>query len=177
MGWKNIKEHYNIGHHVQVTEAGICIGSSFIHNLIVIGLHGKVTKPFRERTNEDLQRYQREFDADPAKLAELVSAPDTFAASVTVYTYDSTTSAIIEKQCETPGWPNLTHDGEMMYDNTFSTDRTKVVEWAKENARIGIKWAKERREQLEQDMAVCNERILTYEKGLAALGSEKTQDE
>jgi len=37
MGWKNIKEHYRINHYVQVTEQGICIGSPYIHNIIVIG--------------------------------------------------------------------------------------------------------------------------------------------
>ena len=30
MGWKNIKEHYRIGHTVHVTDKGICIGSPYI---------------------------------------------------------------------------------------------------------------------------------------------------
>ena len=44
MGWKNIKEHYRIGHAVQVTDAGICIGSPYIHNIIIIGVDGTLKK-------------------------------------------------------------------------------------------------------------------------------------
>jgi len=44
MGWKNVKEHYRIGHSVQVTEQGVCIGSPYVHNLIVVGLDGRFVK-------------------------------------------------------------------------------------------------------------------------------------
>lgn len=71
-------------------------------------------------------------EAGPETLRQLVQSPDSFAAAVTVYTYCG--GDIIEKQCETSGWPNVTHDGEMMYENTFSTDKDQVVVWAKENA-------------------------------------------
>lgn len=172
MGWKTIKEHYQIKHHVQVTAEGICIGSGYIHDLIVIGPDGKVAKPYRERDNNDLARYQRDFDADPAKLAELVGAPDTFAASITVYTYDSTTHEIAEKQCEVPGWPNVTHDGEMMFENTFSTDRAQVVEWARRDCELALRWARERREDLEKELAENGERIRALEASIERLAGE-----
>lgn len=142
MGWKNIKESYQIGHVVCVTEKGICIGSGYIHDLIVIGLDGTVKKRYDDRSNEDLGRYQQEIDADPVKLKKLALSPDHFDTSITVYTYDG--GDIIEKQCEALGWPNVTHDGCMMYENTFSADREIVVGWAKCNADLGIKYAQER---------------------------------
>src|SRR5687768_3761792 len=99
MGWKNIKEHYRIGHSVCVTEQGICIGSPYIHDIIVIGLDGKLKKRYeRDGSNEDLERYQQEIEADPALLKKLIDGPDRFTKDVTVYTFSD--GEIIEKKCE-----------------------------------------------------------------------------
>lgn len=145
MGWKNVKESYQIGHQVCVAEKGICIGSGYIHDLIVISLDGVVKKRFDGSSNDDLRRYQQEMDADPEKLKRLVQTPDSFEVAITVYTYDG--GNIIEKRCESLGWPNVTHDGDMMYENTYSPDRDVVVQWAKRNADLGIKFAQERVEE------------------------------
>jgi hypothetical protein len=136
MGWKAVKEYYRIDHHVQVTDEGICIGSPYIHNIIVIDMDGNVSKRPSRTSNESLLRYLSEFETDPEKLCELVRCEDQHDKSITVYTYCS--GEIIEKQCEEPGWPNCTCDGEMMYDNTFSTDKAVVVEWAKRSAKANI---------------------------------------
>ena len=88
MGWKKVRDHYQVEHTVQVTDAGICIGSPYIPDIIVIGLDGVVKKRYESgRTNEDLRRIQDAFDADPEKLKELVLSPDTFCQAITVYTY------------------------------------------------------------------------------------------
>jgi hypothetical protein len=138
MGWKNIKEAYRIEHQVRVTSDGICIGSPYIHDIIVIGLDGTIKKRYDDgRINEDLLRYQKEFDAEPEKLRELAIAPDKFTTFIPVYTYDG--GEIIQKFCEALGWPNVTHDGDMMYENTFSTDKAKMVKHAKEVTRLEIK--------------------------------------
>ncbi len=138
MGWKNVKEYYRIERTVQVTEKGICIGSPYIHDIIVIGMDGVIKKRYgiNRSENTELKRYQIEIDRDPAKLKELVESEDTFDKSITVYTYED--GKILEKLCEEPGWPNITHDGCLMYENTFSTDKSKVVKWAKDNAQYGI---------------------------------------
>ena len=37
MGWKTLKETFGIADHIVcVTEQGVCIGSVFVHNLIVV---------------------------------------------------------------------------------------------------------------------------------------------
>lgn len=136
MGWKRIKEHYRIGHFVQVAEEGICIGSPYIYNIIVIDRDGKIVRGRERRGNADLQRYVMEMDADPEMLRRLMAEPDTFETSITVYTYED--GQILEKQCEALGWPNITHDGKMMHDNTYSPDRDTVIGWAKRNARLSV---------------------------------------
>lgn len=153
MGWKNVKEHYRIGHTVQVTDKGICIGSLYIHDLIVVGLDGKTICRYDENSNKDLHRYQQEFDADPAMLRHLIETPDVFATSTPVYTYKG--GDIIEKQCETPGWPNITHDGEIMYKNLFSEDRATVISWARQNAESNIASLGRRIKDAENQLFEC----------------------
>jgi len=170
MGWKNVMDHYRIEHHVEVTKEGICIGSPYIHNIIVIGLDGKIKKRYEGRSNEDLYRYQNEMDAGPETLRQLVQSPDSFAAAVSVYTYCG--GNIIEKQCETPGWPNVTHDGEMMYKNTFSTDKDQVVVWAKENADLGIKLGRERIAEAEKDLSERQDYLASREANRAKLEAD-----
>jgi len=157
MGWKNVKEHYRIGHTVQVREGLICIGSVYIHDLIAIRFNGTIVEDNEKYSNEDLARYQKEMLADMAKLKELIDTPDVFERSITIWTYDE--GDIIEKQCETPEWPNVTHDGQMIYENTFSVDRAEVVEWAKENALL---WRDRYIECIEE----TNERIVELQAEL-----------
>lgn len=142
MGWKAIKEHYRIEHDVQVVpDKGICIGSAYIHDIIVIGPAGEIVKRYDPgrgwSVNADLHRYQLEMEADPAKLKQLIDQPDTFERSVQVFTYEG--ADIIECACEELGWPNVTHDGRMMYENTFTPDRDQAVRWAIRSARSSVK--------------------------------------
>ncbi len=89
MSWKNVKEHYRIKHQVHVTNEGICSGSPYVHNLIVIGLDGVLKKRREGSGNADLTRYQAEMDADPAMLKQLVMAEDSFdGPGLPVFTYD-----------------------------------------------------------------------------------------
>lgn len=143
MGWKAIKEHYEIGHDVTVTDEGICIGSPYIHNLITIKPDGSLEQCLSGiGGNRDLVRYWEQMKSDPKKLVELLNQSDQFSRSIPVYTYCEGT--VIEKYCEETGWPNVTHDGEMMYENTFFAERTHAVSACYEDAKLALKYAKER---------------------------------
>jgi hypothetical protein len=170
MGWKNVKEHYRIGHIVQVAEEGICIGSPYIHDIIVIGLDGAIKKRDDRTSNDDLLRYQREIDADPETLKRLIEDPDTFSESITVYTYDG--GEILEKQCEKPGWPNVTHDGCLMYENLFSTDKITVVKWAIENAKAAVKLTIDSILRLEKQLSESQKLLSEFKADLEKLESE-----
>lgn len=150
MGWKNVKEHYRIEHFVQVTPAGLCIGSSYIHDIIVIRLQDDDEGMFLKRYqgmggNKDLERYQAEMDADLVTLRELIRTPDTFTASLPVYTWED--GKILEKHCEEYGYPNVTHDGQMMYQNTFSPSYHVTLDRAIKDAEAGVRLAAERQDE------------------------------
>ena len=184
MGWKNVKEHYRIGHIVCVTEKGICIGSSYIHDIIVINPDGALAKQYDRGSavNTDLGRYQSEMLEDPEKLRELINTPDTFERSLTVYTYQN--GDILEKQCEEYGYPNVTHDGMVMYENRFHQDKETVVRWAKRNAAAGVElltdqvWdaeqrLKERKDWLAAEIAFRNK--LEYDYPYVVIKTEEQQ--
>lgn len=157
MGFKLLKEAYDIKHIVCVCNEKkykgevICIGSAYVHDLIVIGMDGKVLKRYNDgrRVNEELYRYQQEFDADADKLKRIVTTSDVFDAdkNQTVYIYDF--GRIREELCQEFGWPNVTNKGELMYENTaFKTFReaykcalenTAYDKWDRVNNRECIK--------------------------------------
>ena len=174
MGWKSVKEHYRIGHIVQVTDEGICIGSGYIHNLIVIGMDGRIKKA-DVNANADLQRYHAEMQADPATLRALVQAPDTFAESTPVFTYAD--GAVLEKTCECLGWPNVTHDGALMYENTFSPDLATTVARAKKDAALKLRYAEEAVADAELKLARWKDALAAAERDAAALARAYPQDD
>lgn len=169
MGWKAVRDHYRIEHAVQVVDGkGICIGSPYVHDIIVISLdRGEITRVWNDDGRGELGRYVREMREDPFKLAELVAAEDVFERSIPVYTYDG--GAIVEKQCEELGWPNVTHDGCMQFENTFSPDPGLVRTWAIKSARAGIDWMTDHIRDEEAKLAKMRGRLAQREKDLAAL--------
>lgn len=177
MGWKAVRDHYRIEHIVQVVpEKGICIGSGYIHDIIVISLdRGEITKRYDPgrgwSRNADLDRYQDEMDADPFKLSELVAAEDVFDRSIPVFTYQG--GEIIEKLCEEVGWPNPTHDGQMQFENTFSTDSGLVRTWAIDSAKSRIEFLRQSVKDAEADLAGRIQRLAECERDLATLSRHK----
>ncbi|MBN8803710.1 MAG: hypothetical protein BGO58_00640 [Sphingopyxis sp. 65-8] len=169
MGWKAVRDHYRIGHIVQVVpEKGICIGSPYVHDIIVISLdRGEITRVWQDDGRGELGRYVREMREDPFKLAELVAAEDVFERSIPVFTYEG--GLIIEKQCEELGWPNVTHDGAMQFDNSFSPDAGIVRIWAIDNARAGISWMTDHIAEEEAKLAEFRARLAQREADLRLL--------
>ncbi|KFD27046.1 hypothetical protein [Sphingobium yanoikuyae] len=168
MGWKAVRDHYRIDHDVQVTSAGICIGSPYIHDIIVISVdRGEIVRRWGEPHSGKLGRYLEEMDADPVKLAELVAADDVFERSIPVYTYEG--GDIIEKQCEALGYPNVTHDGCMQYENTFSSDPDLVLTWAIASAQAGVKWMRDALIETEKMRAEQSHRLAQREEDLRRL--------
>lgn len=188
MGWKNVKTHHGIGHYVCVTRNGICIGSGYVHDLICIsetdakrdwhdevrrsrvdiGCNLTIWRPTYLGKGKPFDDWVAAMAADPATLRQLIDSPDTFERALPVYTYDYDGN-IVEKACEEHGWPNVTHDGAMMYENTFSPDRAKVIEWAKRNLDAARESAVRRVADDERDLQQARDRLARLDAALAKL--------
>lgn len=171
MGWKALKEAFGIdGHIVCVTEKGICIGSGYVHDLATIDAKtGRVIE--NSAFNNFLrQHYPSLNEASPEQVLALIQAEDTFNASIPVYTYLD--GQIIEKHCEELGWPNVTHDGEPMYQNTYSPDRNKVIAWAKRNAALEIKGNQDHIKRLQEQLEEATQQLARAEANQAKLDND-----
>lgn len=167
MGWKNFKKHFGIEHNVQMTADGLCIGSSYVHNLAVVDV---ATGAIRE--NQVFSRFLTENyptlkQATPQEILDVLNEQDTFTKSIPIYTYED--GKIIEKQCEVLGYPNVTHDGLMMYENTFSIDKQTIIDRAKEVMTCNIKHDLRNIQELEQKLASCKDQLAIDEADLLEL--------
>ena len=156
MGWKNIKQHYRIEHIVQMRDGDFHIGSPYISDIIVVNPNGVTKKRFTD-SMEPLARYQREIDESAFVFTELLRSEDQFDNNIVVYTYKD--DIVIEEKCEELGWPNLTHSGKIMYENTFSTDRDIVIGWMMRNAMARVELVDSVLKEREQELAVYTERV------------------
>lgn len=173
MGWKSVKEHYRIEHLVHVMNGAIMVGSHYMPAIIGIVsgspklVLNHLLRPF---ANEDLERIWQEMEADPETLRKLVEQEDTFERSIPVYTFQR--GEIIEKMCEYPGWPNVTHDGQLMYENRFSTDRDEVVQWAVRNAEAALQRIDQELEHLKDQERDLRSEAEAYKAGLEKLRAQ-----
>jgi hypothetical protein len=170
MGWKALKEAFGIEHHVHVSKEGVCIGSGYIPNIVTVnGTTGELEEnsAFSSFVRE---KYPALREASPAELLALVQAPDVFSASIPVYTYKD--GEIVEEFCETPGWPNTTHAGNMMYENSHSTDKEKVVSWAKRSAALETHYLNQDIIRREAELAEARTRLATAEAYRAKLDED-----
>lgn len=163
MGWKNVKEFYNIRHIVQMIEGELYIGSPYVNDILIVDKEG-VDKEGKVRNgsiiarNKDLERYRDDISKSPDKFIELMNKPDEFKRDILVYIYHPNTG-IVEKKCEEKGWPNVTHDGQLMYDNIFYADVEKLIEQEKNN--LGL-WIERKKRAIKE----CEEMIEKHKKDL-----------
>lgn len=95
---------------------------------------------------------------------------DVFTSSIPVFTYQD--GDILEKQCEFVGCPNATHDGCLMFFNTFSTDKQHVIDQAKNNTGISATFC--RRDLLEAERGLHEKKMFLakIEAELAKLNAD-----
>lgn len=160
MGWKKLKTHFNIRHTVHVKEGKICIGSAYVNDIVTIDVQTAMVRfdPMFESFAKD--NCANLLAATKADVLALIQAPDEFERSIPVY--EAHGCEIIQKLCEERGWPNVTHDGTLMYENQFFSSVKAAVEHAKIEFALSIKYANEgvdrAKAQLQQSKDYLNER-------------------
>ena len=170
MGWKSIKDHYKIEHIVTCRNGVINIGSSYILDIISISADGKIIKPMYAKElspNADIRRIYREMVNDPATLAGLAQQQDAFSVKIPVYTYSG--GEVLEKYCEATGWPNVTHDGLLMYENMFFPTWSDALKLAIENAKAFVALTEHELEEIESETVKSRERLEDWKSKLQSL--------
>lgn len=167
MGWKSVKEAYRIGHIVKVVGDEIHIGSPYVGDLIRIDQSGKASLNRTFDRRGDLGRYMDDMERDPAELLRLIHADDTFGETLAVYTWRE--GRIIEKRCEALGWPNVTTDGELMYENTFSASIDETIERARADGDAWVERTLEHVAEVEAKLDEAKARLARAREAVATL--------
>lgn len=167
MGWKTLKDHFSINHIVTSGSRSIYIGSPCVNDLVVINKEtGRVVNnsTFLSLT---MKEYPQLYEASPEDILQLINTQDDFEQSLIVYTYQG--GEIIEKKCEQYGYPNVTHDGQLMYENTFSADKSQVIEWAIQTAEAGVRHFNQTLDRLKNDMNEVEASLIVEKDNLKKL--------
>lgn len=118
MGHKALKDHYKIKWIVCVDDDDIVIGSAYIHDIIRIDKFGMLVKCYDAGIKELKKLIEALKRDEGSVLKSIIETPDRYDGPLLpVYTYDK--GRVITRLCEAHGWPNVTTDGELMYENTF----------------------------------------------------------
>lgn len=170
MGWKKLKEAFGITHNIEVTKEGVCIGSGYVPDLAVVNPETGEVHESPTFGGFLRQHYPALEVATPEEVLKVIQEPDEFSAHIPVFTYEGGT--ILEKLCETPGWPNTTRDGCLMYENTYSVSKEQVVRWAKHNAALAVKFSKDDIDHREKSLIEARARLVEYENQLGKLEAD-----
>lgn len=151
MGHKAIKQHYDIKHIVAIYNeekyggACICIGSGYVHGLIAINIEtGKVfySSLVTPGENSEIGQLAARIKADEKNgvLRALIDEPDTFARNLPVFTTENW--AVKAELCEEYGWPNTTHTGRIMYENTYFRTRAEAYAYLLKETKAGVRYCR-----------------------------------
>lgn len=128
MGWKSLKDEYRIHHIVTADEQRVHIGHLKDFHLASIDLStGAVLD---DRSQAFLQsNYPKLAAASDEDRKTVLAQQDRFQRSLPVYSVAY--GDIIQSACENYGYPNVTHEGKLLYPGAFTKDYREAVGWAK----------------------------------------------
>lgn len=122
MGWKTFKDKFQLHKHIVYIENEILyIGLSILSTSIKISVKdGTFIRGFSKCVvNEDFRLLAK---ASNQEILDLLKVEDSFEKSITVY-YVNSNFKISKTECEVFGYPNVTHDGKLMFDNLFFLEK------------------------------------------------------
>lgn len=170
MGFKAFKDHFGIENHIVSIQDGVLhIGSDFVSRLVGFDMQtGKVL--INDAFSGFLSKQYPEIlnCTDEERLA-LIQTQDQFKQSIPVYT--SLNGQIIEKKCEALGFPNVTHDGEIMYENSHFSNEADAVKYEQLNLQCKIEIQQSSISDLEAKLAEKKRNLAETKKQLDQLNS------
>lgn len=176
MGIKSLKEKYKIEHIVQKVDNKICIGSGYVHDIIVIDFNGKIIKKYKDgiyndgwSTNEDLRRYQEAIilDEENGELKKVIDCKDVLFDLKPIFTVEN--GKLIETFCEEYEYPNTTIEGFLIYENTFFKTKKEAIDYGLRDCNGWITMLEERKIELEEEIFKKQQKIEEFRENIVAL--------
>ena len=109
----------------------ICIGSSYIHDIIKINKATLKIKSDSTWRNEELTRIYDECQRliDNGEMRDIADGNDVITEDMTKIYIWSGWDGLIETYTENTEWPNTDITGRILYSNTTFTDKNKAIQY------------------------------------------------
>lgn len=150
MGWKALKQKFSIDGTISIEGEELHVGSGFVTSLVVVNLKTGHVSESAAFAGSNGDRFKALLTASKEDILSVLELKDVFEKSIPIYRYEN--NVIIEELCEIPSYPHNTHSGLLIYENTFSTDKEKIIERAKRELDAGIEMASKTLVKLERDL-------------------------
>lgn len=136
----------NTGYAVTNNKNYIAIGSAYCHDLITVNkntLHLKYAFDTFKKGRQSINNPKLEFIwdklkelIDNGKIKDIIEGSDNIDKPLSVYTIED--GKLIETFTDEYGWPNVTIDGYLMYDNTYFKNKVDAINSGIEGCKLGI---------------------------------------
>ena len=122
-------------------------------------------------TNEDLKRYQEEMiiDSENGILKQIIQEPDDYEQLLPVFTIKD--GKLVETFCEEYGYPNLTIEGELMYENTFFKNKIDAIKYGINECNGWIEMLEERKRETQKELDRFTSKSEHFENCLSILNA------
>lgn len=146
MGLKSLVLEFGIRYIVQKIKCSktdkeyIAIGSILCPEIIIIDEGYKVRWGNLGSRDDKLGELYDKLDKaeNDGSLKRIIEEKDNVNNVITVYTYKK--GKVVKTYCEELGWPNLTVDGWIMFENTYFTDRKDALNECRKDATGRLKY-------------------------------------
>jgi len=101
------------------------------------------------------------------EIRDIIQGNDTIENPIPVFTVER--GNLVEEVTDTFGYPNITHAGNMMYDNTHFKTKEEAIRYGISEETYGLKWAREKVEELDNKKLEAEARCITHEKKISEL--------
>ncbi len=101
---------------------------------------------------------------DSGEINEIINGNDEVENKLTVWTVKD--GELIETYTNEYGYPNTTHDGKLMHDNTYFKTKEEAIDKAIKEYEYSVKAATERVGECEAELQKANKRMEMQKKYL-----------
>jgi hypothetical protein len=170
------------GYNVHQTSDCICIGSPLCSNLISVNketLRVQYALDTFHKGRESIGIDELRFIWDTlhglienGEIRGIIDGLDTLENPLPVYTFDD--GKIISTTTDAYGWPNVTVDGELMYDNTWHKTEGEAIAYGIRDSEAYVSILTEQVERKEQELQQVKDKLFEYQGYLNDLKARKT---
>lgn len=176
MGWKAFKDHFKITHIVHIDSDGqLVIGSPMMPKIVIIDF--KSGQILKDGIGSSFlkKHYPEILTVDSEKIKELLAQEDNFSSNIKkVFRFKN--GVIEEKLTEETNFPNVTHDGTLIYDNELFNNYSEALEKAVVNEKSSLSFLENDIKRLEKELLKTKLRLKESKNSLKNLENLKYQN-